>query len=97
LKTGEINDLQLEDEMLLSLDDEIPQQREKDKAPSGTTPASKSKPVVVKQGVKNSNFRRETTDRLKNWINTHSGNLYPTTSEKLELMKDTGLQRGRFT
>lgn len=46
------------------------------------------------QLLRRGSLPKEATDKLKAWVDAHSGNLNPTRQEKLELTKVTGLRRG---
>lgn len=59
------------------------------------TPTADSAPVEVPgKRRRGQSFLKETQEKLLAWLDAHPGNMSPTNAEKLELMKQTGLQRG---
>lgn len=65
------------------------------KSKDDVTPTADSAQVEVpgKRG-RAQPFLKETQEKLQAWLDGHPGNMSPTNAEKLELMKQTGLQRG---
>ena len=76
------------DKMLGSRDDKAYNSKD------DVTPTADSAPVEVLGKRRVQPFVKETQEKLLAWLDTHHGNMSPTNAEKLELMKQTGPQRG---